>query len=72
MVINSEIVEQLATLKDKKGITLPYLAELTNLDEKELSRILSGIDSPNLDILQRIAAALDMKIILVDQEYNLE
>lgn len=72
MVINSDLVKQLTSIKDKKGMGLVTLADLTGIEEKELSRILSGIDSPKLDSLNKIAEVLDMKIILVDNGYVIE
>lgn len=72
MVVNTDLVKQLTSIKDKKGIRLTKLAEMTGIEEKELSRILSGIDSPTLDSLNKIAEVLDMKIILVDNLYVIE
>ena len=72
LIIKAEVVEQLVVIKDKKGITLANLAAQTEIEEKELSRILSGIDSPKLDTLNKIAAALGMKIVLVDSSYIIE
>ncbi|WP_151703517.1 helix-turn-helix domain-containing protein [Nitrincola alkalilacustris] len=52
----------LKILRTKKGMTLQQLAEKTDSYVGNLSRIERGESKPSLDLLYRIAAALDFSL----------
>lgn len=65
-----EIVGKLMAVRTKKNISQRKLSELSGVPQKTISRIESGIDSPKLETIGKLAAALQMEIILVSEQAN--
>ncbi len=59
---NKYIGEEIRKARKAKNITREKLAEMTNIDEKQIYRIECGLSSPKLENFLKIAAALDLKI----------
>jgi len=49
-------------LRKKKGITQQQIAELTGMQRTNIVRIESGRYSPTIEVLVKLAAALDMDL----------
>lgn len=58
------IGEKIATLRKGKGLTVRQLAEKTGLNQSNISSIENGKYSAGLDVLNKIAQALDTTIDL--------
>ena len=52
--------------RNRKGLTQDQLAEMADITQNNLSRIERGLYSPGIDILLRIADALDMELDFVE------
>ena len=52
--------------RNRKGFTQEKLAEMADITQNNLSRIERGLYSPGVDILLRIADALDMELDFVE------
>ena len=52
--------------RNRKGLTQDKLAEMADITQNNLSRIERGLYSPGVDILLRIADALDMELDFVE------
>ena len=61
------IVTQLAAIAQKKGISSYKLAELSGIRQPNISRLFSLRYSPTLKVLQRVAAALEVEIVLAEK-----
>ena len=59
---NKYIGESIKKARKEKNITREKLAELVNIDEKQIYRIECGLSSPKLENFLKIATALDLKI----------
>jgi transcriptional regulator with XRE-family HTH domain len=64
------IGDTIRALRKAKKLTQPALAERAHTDATHISRIERGHLSPSLDLLRRIAAALDVPAarLLVDED----
>ena len=60
VMAGNEIVKARA----EKGISQVTLSELTGIDQADISRIERGIANPSISTLNRIAKALDAKLII--------
>ncbi|MGH9164358.1 MAG: helix-turn-helix domain-containing protein [Acidimicrobiales bacterium] len=60
------IALQVIELREKHGLTQAQLAERCSMDQGDISRIERGATSPTAGTLQRIAAALDADVRLVE------
>jgi len=60
------IGRRIADIRKRKGLTTIQLAELTGLQQSNISRIELGKYSADIDLLGKIAAALNFKIDLVE------
>ncbi|PLR72270.1 helix-turn-helix domain-containing protein [Bacillus sp. UMB0728] len=63
-----EIVGELMAAKDRKGISQRELSRLSGVAQKTISRMENGIDVPTLETLGKLANALGMSIVLVDNQ----
>lgn len=59
------IGKRIAELRKVKGLTQAKLAELAGLTSGNIARIETGKHSTGIDILSKIASALDAKIDIV-------
>ena len=66
---NKYIGEEIKKARKTKNITREKLAELVNIDEKQLYRIEHGLSSPKLENFLKIAQALDLKIKYFAESY---
>lgn len=57
-----QIVDALVECRVKKKISQKELSELTGIQRSNIARFESGRYNPSLELLVRIAAALDMKL----------
>ena len=55
---------QLKAARTAHGLSQPALAELSGLQQAEISRIETGVANPTADTLVRLAAALQLKVTL--------
>ena len=63
--VNSDQVPKLlAELRIKKGITQDKLAKKIGTGQAAISRVENGRDDPSIDLIQRIADALGLKVEL--------
>lgn len=53
---------RLRDIIESRGVTQAWLAEKTNTTEATISRYLKGVHKPNLEIVARIAQALNVSI----------
>ena len=60
------IARQLVEARKAKGLSLRALQQITGINDSNLSRIERAVLMPQLDTLCRIAKALDIKVIRLD------
>lgn len=60
------IARQLVEARKAKGLSLRALQQITGINDSNLSRIERAMLMPQLDTLCRIAKALDLKVIRLD------
>lgn len=65
MNCREEIGRQLSVLRIEQGLSYRQLAELTGLSFSNISKIEKGKYSVGLDILQKIADALDADVTIM-------
>lgn len=58
----ADFSSKLRDIIESRGVTQSWLAEKTGATEATISRYLSGVHKPNLDIVARIAQALNVSI----------
>lgn len=63
-----DIGKKIAQLRKEKGLTLKEMSELTKLDYSNISKIERGRYNVGIDILGKIADALNVDIELVEKE----
>ena len=56
--------EAVAAARAKKGLSQKELSDLTGIDQSDLSKIERGIANPSVNTLNRIAKALDVKLLI--------
>lgn len=56
--------EAVAVARAKKGLSQKELSDLTGIDQSDLSKIERGIANPSVNTLNRIAKALDAKLLI--------
>lgn len=54
--------EQIRNIRKACGLTQEQLAELLEIDQKQVSCIERGINTPSMDRLQKIAEVLDVSV----------
>lgn len=62
MTERERIGRRIAELRELKGISQIELAEMTGIKQPNLSRIESGKYSTNIDLISRIAEAMNCRI----------
>ena len=60
--VKEEILSSYINLRKKKGITQQQIADLTGMQRTNIVRIESRRYSPSIEVLVKLAAALDMDI----------
>ena len=56
--------QTVAAARAKKGLSQKELAEVTGIDQSDLSKIERGVANPSVGTLKRIADALDAQLII--------
>ena len=59
--------KRIKEVRKSKGFTQERLSEIVGIDAKHLSRIECGINSPSLDLLNKISSALDVETYILFQ-----
>lgn len=59
-----EIIYAVVEARGEKGISQRQLAEMTGTKQSSISRFESGDYNPSLSFLQKIAKALDLKLVI--------
>jgi transcriptional regulator with XRE-family HTH domain len=59
-----ELAHRIRELREAKGLSQAQLAELIETKQPSIARIESGRSLPRLDVLQRIATALGMRLTI--------
>jgi len=62
-----DVAMQVVALREKHGLTQAQLAELSGIDQGDISRIERGTTSPTARTLQRVADALGADVRLVSR-----
>jgi ribosome-binding protein aMBF1 (putative translation factor) len=62
-----DVAMQVVELREKHGLTQAQLAELSGIDQGDISRIERGSTSPTARTLQRVADALGADVRLVSR-----
>jgi len=58
-----ELAKSIIAMRIKKGLTQKALAERMNTKQSVISRLESGTAKPSLATLERLASALDAKVV---------
>ena len=58
---------QLSVLRHRRGLTQTQLAELTGIDQAEVSRVERGVANSTEDTLARLGSALGAKLVFVTE-----
>jgi ribosome-binding protein aMBF1 (putative translation factor) len=56
--------QTVAAARAKKGLSQKELAEVTGIDQSDLSKIERGVANPSVGTLKRIADALDAQLLI--------
>ena len=72
--VKQQILEQYMLLRKERAITQQEIAERTGMKRTNIARIESGKNMPTIEVLVKLATALDMelKISLVDKKEKIE
>ena len=62
VITMADFSTKLRDIIESRGVTQSWLAEKTGATEATISRYLSGVHKPNLEIVARIAQALNVSI----------
>ena len=62
VITMADFSTKLKDIIESRGVTQAWLAEKTGATEATISRYLSGVHKPNLEIVARIAQALNVSI----------
>lgn len=68
--IKNNIIEQFITLRKAKKLTQEDIAARTGIARSNIARIESGKYVPTIEVLTKLANALDMKLVISFQENN--
>lgn len=68
LAFTMEIVGKLMAKRDAMNMSQRQLSEKSGVAQKTISRIENGLDIPTIETLGKLANALGMKIIVVDNE----
>lgn len=61
---NIMVGEAVYAARARKGISQKELSRITGIDQSDISKIEKGYSNPSIDTLNRIAFALDAKLIV--------
>lgn len=61
-VDNMKVVTSYINLRKEKGITQQEIADRTGINRTNVVRIESGKNAPTIEVLVKLAAALDMEL----------
>jgi len=61
--VMKRFVENVERIRTDKGLSIQSLADAISMDRGQLSRILSGTNSPTLETMERIAKGLSCDVI---------
>lgn len=61
-----EMVSKLMATRNRKRLSQRELSRLSGVSQKTISRLESGLDSPTLETLVKLASALNMEIVIVE------
>lgn len=64
MPININVGYQVSSARARAGISQKELSELTGIDQSDISKIERGVANPSINTLNRIAKALDSKVLV--------
>ena len=59
-----QVAKAMLDCRDAKGITQEQLAEITGIDQGDISKLENGNANPSLRTLKRLASGLGMKVKL--------
>ena len=62
------LIEKLVQERKAKNITQKELAERTGIDQANISKIETGLRSPTLNVLEKLANGLNMNVKLESKE----
>lgn len=68
--IKNNIIEQFVTLRKAKKLTQEDIAVRTGIARSNIARIESGKYVPTIEVLAKLALALDMKLVISFQDNN--
>ena len=64
----TDIITTLATARQARGLSQAALAASTGMPQAQVSRIERGLNVPQVDTLENLAGALDLKLVLVPRQ----
>ena len=59
-----QVMRMMADARSYRNLTQKQLSELSGIDQAEISRIESGVRNPSIRILDRLAKAMDMDLVI--------
>ncbi len=68
--IKNNIIEQFVTLRKSKKLTQEDIAVRTGIARSNIARIESGKYVPTIEVLTKLALALDVKLVIAFQDNN--
>ncbi|MBO4845409.1 MAG: helix-turn-helix transcriptional regulator [Lachnospiraceae bacterium] len=63
-VVGFVVGNAVAAARAKKGLSQKELAEITGIDQSDLSKIERGVANPSIGTLSRIAEAMDAELMV--------
>jgi transcriptional regulator with XRE-family HTH domain len=60
--LHRHVAAQIRALAERRGMSLNKLADFAGISRSHLGRLLRGAHSPTLEMLAKIAAALDAEL----------
>jgi transcriptional regulator with XRE-family HTH domain len=63
MNIQEKFGKKVKTLREKKGVSIEYFGNIANIDRSYISEIEKGKRNVSLQIIEKLAKALDVEII---------
>ena len=62
---SAELLAEIAAVMEQQGMTQTEMAARTGLAQANISRVLSGRYTPRVDMLERLASTVGLKLTLV-------
>jgi transcriptional regulator with XRE-family HTH domain len=63
MNIQEKFGKKVKTLREKKGVSIEYFGNIANIDRSYISEIEKGKRNISLQIIEKLAKALDVEIV---------